>query len=411
MTSRVPPTHDPVRVAVIGAGYMGSGLVNALQRARGTTVAAVYDADLERAATTVDSYAPAARALDDLPLACAADDVDVVVDGTPDPAIGAECAERTFDARKHLVSINIECDVTLGPALARRAADAGVVYTVISGDEPGELKALFDHYDQLGFRVVALGKGKNNPLNRCATPDTVRDSLPDNGITAEQVASFVDGSKTMFEMGCTANAVGFSIDTEGMHGPESAIAELAGTFRRQSEGGILRHEGVVDYVTGKELSGGVWIVVHTDDSRTRSDLAYLKIGAGPYYAFYQRYHNWFLDAPLSVLRAARDRQPTIAPRETPTCQVVAVAKRDLPAGHILDGIGGFDAYGLLVKAADASRAQLLPSGLAPGATLLLPVARDQKLAFPHVEIPPTRAFELWRSCPPFAPVDHPDLSL
>ena len=386
---------DPIRVGIVGAGYMGSGLMNAVARARGMTVQVVWDADAALARQASSAYAAKARVADDLDEACGADDVDVIVDGTPDPAIGAECATRALDAGKHVVSINIECDVTVGAALARRARDAGLVYTVISGDEPGELKTLYDHYDMLGFRVVALGKGKNNPLDVSGNPDSVRSSLPDNGITAEQVASFVDGSKTMFEMGCTANAIGFVPDVGGMHGPECAIADLAKTFRSTEQGGILAREGVVDFVTGRELSGGVWIVVWTDDARTRSDFAYLKIGAGPYYAFYQRYHNWFVDAPLSIARAVREGRPTIAPLETPTCQVAAVAKRDLPAGRVIDGIGGFDTYGLLVDAETATREGLLPMGLAARSTVQRDLRRGHRLRLPDVTIPETPVSRLW----------------
>ena len=388
---------DPIRVGIVGAGYMGSGLMNAVERARGMRVTAIHDPDASQARRVAEMYAPTARAARDLSDVCAAEDVDVVVDGTPDPALGVACAMTAFDAGKHVVSINIECDVTVGAALARRARDAGLVYTVISGDEPGELKALYDHYDALGFRVVALGKGKNNPLDVSGNPDSVGASLPDNGITAEQVASFVDGSKTMFEMGCTAKAIGFVPDVDGMHGPECAIADLAKTFRTSEQGGILSREGVVDFVTGRELSGGVWIVVWTDDARTRSDFAYLKIGAGPYYAFYQRYHNWFVDAPLSIARAVRQGRATIAPLETATCQVVALAKRDLPAGRVLDGIGGFDTYGVLVTSATAMSEELLPMGLAAGAATQRDLQRGHRLRLADVTIPETPVSRLWQA--------------
>jgi len=395
MATRRADKGETIRVAVIGAGYMGSGLANAVERARGMNVTAVFDEDRSLAESAAGRYCANARTTARLEDACGADDVDVVVDGTADPALGARAAVTALSARKHVVSINIECDVTCGTALLRRANGAGVVYTVISGDEPGELKTLYDHYDALGFRIVALGKGKNNPMDVAGNPDTVRASLPGNGITAEQVASFVDGSKTMFEMGCTANAIGFAPDVGGMHGPECAIADLATVFRCKKQGGILSSEGVVDFVTGTEIAGGVWIVVHTDNERTRSDLAYLKIGEGPYYAFHQRYHNWFIDAPLSIARAAREGRPTITPAEKATCQVVAIAKRDLPAGAALDGIGGFDTYGLLIRAHRADNEKLLPLGLAAGAKMKRTVAAGRRLRLDDVEIPETAALALW----------------
>ena len=400
MPARSAADSEVIRVALVGAGYMGSGLANAVERARGMAVVAIFDEDASLADSVAAKYCANARTAAHLEDACAAHDVDVVLDGTPDPSLGARAATLALDAKKHVVSINIECDVTCGTALVRQARRAGVVYTVISGDEPGELKSLYDHYNALGFRIVALGKGKNNPMDVAGNPDSVRASLPDNGITAEQVASFVDGSKTMFEMGCIANAIGFAPDVDGMHGPDCAIADLASTFRARRQGGILSKEGVVDFVTGKEIAGGVWIVVHTDNHRTRADLAYLKIGAGPYYAFYQRYHNWFIDAPLSIARAAREHRPTIAPADNPTCQVVAVAKRHIPARASLDGIGGFDTYGLLVRTRTADDDALLPLGLAAGAKTKRDLQPGRRLCFDDVEIRQTETLGLWRQARP-----------
>ena len=233
LAQRLRELARPIRVAVVGAGYMGSGVANAVENAPGMTVSVVFDEDAALAGRVARKCVPKARVAQELTDACTAADVDVVVDGTAIPRLGADAATLAIDAGKHVVSVNIECDVTVGSALAERARNAGVGYTVTAGDDPGGLKTLYDHYDAIGFRVVALGKGKNNPLDVSATPDTVRPTLPDNGITAEQVTSFVDGSKTMFEMGCIGNAVGFTFDSsEGNSIYHAGQLRLTRRFRR-----------------------------------------------------------------------------------------------------------------------------------------------------------------------------------
>ena len=220
---------SPIRVALVGAGYVGAGLFNAIRHVENMEVVAVYDPDPQLAAALGVRALRTPEELADL-------EYDVLADADCRPSVGADCSLHALHSGRHVVSINIECDMTVGPQLAVLAAENVCIYTVTAGDEPGELKAMHDHYALLGFRIVALGKGKNNPLNVRATPDTVRPSLPDNGITADQVCGFVDGSKTMFEMGCIANAIGFAPDVDGMHGPECAIADLATTFRSRDQG-------------------------------------------------------------------------------------------------------------------------------------------------------------------------------
>ena len=386
---------SPIGVAVVGATYMGTGVMNAVRRAAGMEVVAVFDPDEGSARQAAESYAPQARMLS-LEELCRESAVEVLVDGTSSPELGARAAALALKNGKHVVSINIECDATVGDALAAMAEERGSVYTVTAGDEPGELKVLYDHYEALGFRIVALGKGKNNPLNPRATPDDVRAGLPDNGITAEQVASFVDGSKTMFEMACIGNAVGLGPDVPGMHGPECTIAEIPQRFRATGSGGVLGREGVVDYVTGPEISGGIWIVVHCDDERLCSDFDYLKIGKGPYYVFYQRRHNWFVDTPLSILRAALQGEPTVSPRARLTSRVVAVAKRDLKAGERLDGVGGYTAYGTIMREEDAGG--LLPLGLCEGSVMTRDVTYGETISLSDARQPErSEVWALWES--------------
>lgn len=385
INERLARRRSPIKVGLVGAGYMGCGVLNIISGMRTMEVVGLFDHDLAACGEAREKYGSRNTqlfaVLEDL---CATSGVEVIVDGTPDPVLGAEVAQFCLKHSKHLVSINIECDATIGAIVRQLFDEKKLVYTVTAGDEPGELKVLYDHYKALNFRVVALGKGKNNLLQVEATPGTVRGSLPENGITAEQVASFVDGSKTMFEMGCLSNATGLVPDCPGMHGPEARIQEIVELFRTKEKGGILDREGVVDYVTGSELAGGVFAVVATNNERIGSDFQYLKIGTGPYYLFYQRYHNWFIDTPLSVARAVLENEATVASLPTPTSEVVAVAKRDLKAGEILDGIGGYYAYGKLEERSEAILASHLPHGLTPGAHMQRDVRKGEILTYDDV---------------------------
>ena len=377
----------PIQVGLVGAGYMGSGVFNMVDRIEGMEIASLYDEDFDLARRLVQGYGKSesilAHSVEEL---CSHPGVDVVVDGTCDPLAGAEAGCFGAQNGKHMVSINIEADVTIGRMLKKMYKEKGVIYTVTAGDEPGELKTFYDHYSTLNFDIAACGKGKNNPLNVEATPEDMQSKLPGNGITAEQVASFVDGSKTMFEMACLSNATGLVPDIRGMHGPEvKDLSDMTSIFMSKEKGGILNKEGVVDYVTGTALSGGIFIIVSTDDERIRSDFEYLKIGKGPYYLFYQRYHNWFIDLPLSIAEVVLENRATIVPMDEPVSQVMAAAKRDLKKGEKLDGIGGFTAYGVIDKAKTADEERALPLGLAKGMIMKNNVAKGELVRRDDVE--------------------------
>lgn len=376
----------PIQIGLVGAGYMGSGIFNIVNEVKEMEITALYDPDPALAGKLLQDHDKDLSILSDsIEELCSHPKVEVVVDGTCDPLAGGETGYFAAHNKKHLVSINIEADVTVGSILKKLFQEKGAVYTVTAGDEPGELKTLYDHYTILNFAVVACGKGKNNPLNVEATPRDMEEKLPGNGITAEQVASFVDGSKTMFEMACLSNGTGLVPDVRGMHGPEAQMSELTSVFRSRDAGGILNQEGVVDYVTGSELSGGVFIIVRTDNERIRSDFQYLKIGKGPYYLFYQRYHNWFLDLPLSIGRVALANEPTLTPLDEPVSQVIAIAKKDLRKGERLDGIGGFAAYGLIEKEEIGRKEGALPLGLCKDAVMKRDVAGGQVIRWEDIE--------------------------
>jgi predicted homoserine dehydrogenase-like protein len=199
-----------------------------------------------------------------------------------------------------------------------------------------------------------------------------------------QVASYVDGTKTMFEMTCAANATGCLPMQRGMCGPEATLETVSRVFALEEDGGITRFPGAVDFVQGSAMAGGVFVTVRIGDERIQSDLEYLKVGKGKYYTFFRPYHLWFLEAPISVARAFLYRQKTLVPLDRPVADVMTVAKRDLQAGELLDDFGGFTFYGLMDRAEIARELNALPVGLAPGAKLARPVPQGELIRWEDV---------------------------
>lgn len=398
---------NPIRVGVSGAGWIGSGFVRQVSLVPGMMVNVLADPNLEAARQAfVDSGVPAeaivaaekpGSAMDALRagkrvitqsygLAAQLDKVDIVADVTPFPASGAETAFACIQHGKDVVMVNIEADVTVGRILKKLADEAGILYTVSSGDEPGCLMELYDFVSCLGYELVVIGKGKNNPLDPKATPDTVADSARKSNKDAYQVASYVDGTKTMFEMTCAANATGCQPMRRGMIGPQATLETVSQVFALEQDGGLSKFSGAVDFVQGSSMSGGVFITVRIEDPRIRADLEYLKVGRGHYYTFFRPYHLWFLEAPISVARALLYRQTTLVPLEKPVAEVLTVAKRSLKPGDCLDTFGGYTFYGVNDLAEEAYRLNALPVGLAVGAKITKPVAEGSVITWEDVAL-------------------------
>jgi predicted homoserine dehydrogenase-like protein len=397
----------PIRVAASGAGWMGSGFAAQLAHVPGMELSVLIDADLEAAraaftATGLDSgdimeATQTGAAMDairqgkriitaDITLAAQLDDIDVLTDATPSPASGAETAYAAISHGKDVVLVNIEADVTVGRILKKMATDAGVLYSVSSGDEPGCLMELVEFVNLLGFEPIVIGKGKNNPLNPTATPDTVAESAKRANKDAFQTASYVDGTKTMFEMTCAANATGCVPMKRGMVGPEATQETVTEIFSLKADGGLAPFPGVVDFVQGPSMAGGVFVTVRVQDDRIADDLKYLKVGNGRYATFFRPYHLWFIEAPISIARAVLFRQTTLVPLDRPVADVVTIAKRDLQAGERLDKFGGYTFRGLMDKATAVAAENGLPVGLAPGAVMRRPVALGSTITWDDVDL-------------------------
>ncbi len=409
---RLEAEGTPIRVAVSGAGWIGSGFVAQVAHMPGMMVNVVADTDVAAARAAfqatgvpaeliVEANAPG-QAMDalragrrvvtgDYRLAAQLEAVDIVADVTPSPAIGAETAYACIRHGKDVVMVNIEADVTVGRILKKLAREAGVLYTVSSGDEPGCLAELYDYVTTLGMEPIVIGKGKNNPLDPTATPDTVAEAAHKANKDPFQVASYVDGTKTMFEMTCAANATGCLPMQRGMVGPEATLETVSDIFALKEDGGITPFPGVVDFVQGAAMSGGVFITVRVHDGRISADLRYLKVAGdkqrgGKYFTFFRPYHLWFLEAPISVARAALYKEVWLAPRDEPVAEVMTVAKRALKPGERLDDFGGYTFYGVMDRATEARRLNALPVGLAPGAKVVRPVAAGALVTWDAVEL-------------------------
>jgi len=404
---RLENEGHPIRIGVSGAGWIGSGFVRQVANMAGMRVDLLADTDTRQAyeaflackvpAEKIVETSNPSSAMDALrsgmrvitgsyALAAQLEDIDIVADVTPSPATGAETAYACIQHQKDVVMVNIEADVTVGTILKKLAQQAGILYTVSSGDEPGCLMELWDFVMSLGFKPIVIGKGKNNPLDPTATPNTVAESAHQTNKDPYQVASYVDGTKTMFEMTCAANATGCLPQQRGMIGPEADLSTISQIFALQSDGGLIKAPHTVDFVQGSAMAGGVFVTVRVQDPRIRADLEYLKVGKGYYYTFFRPYHLWFLEAPISVARAYLYRQTTLVPLDQPCAEVLTVAKRALQPGELLDNFGGYTFYGVMDRVEIASQLKALPVGLAPGAKVIRPIAAGEVLTWEDVEL-------------------------
>lgn len=369
-----------IRVGLVGAGQMGRGMVSQIENMKGMRVVAIADlqidnvqhayagAGIEDVVTTSDLHIANQTLEQGKVVATTAaamitmiEKIDVIVDATGLPNVGAEIATRAIFNKKHIVMLNVETDVTIGPILKKMADAAGVVYTGSAGDEPGAIIELYDFANAVGFDIIALGKGKNNKLNREANPTTAKAEALSKGASPKMLASFQDGTKTMVEMTAVANATGFIPDIAGMHGPSASVDELTSLLIPKADGGIFSKEHVVEYVDG--IAPGVFAIIRAGNEEVNHELQYLKLGDGPYYVLYRPYHLASLETPLSIAKAYFDNIPTIAPWHGMKAESVAVAKKDLQVGEALDGIGGYTTYGSILVKAEAEEKNALPIGL------------------------------------------------
>ncbi|MCR4402347.1 MAG: NAD(P)-dependent oxidoreductase [Firmicutes bacterium] len=406
----------PIRVGLIGVGQMGKDILAQVRQMKGIEICVAVDLDsstvLEglklaqdnREPTLVDSAYEAARMLGQsrvlvstrYEMATRTPQVQVVIDATGSPEMGARIALDAINHKKHVVMMNLECDVTVGPILRQLADNAGVIYTLTAGDEPGSIMELYRFAKALGLKVVAAGKGKNNPLDPYATPDEWAERAKTRSMSPRMLVEFVDGSKTMVEMAAVANATGLVPDIRGMHGPKCVVKDLAKVFCRKHQGGILEREGVVDFAIG-DVHPGVFLVVTTDQPRLIDSLIQRDMGNGPNYLLYRPYHLCGMETPLTAAQAVLYHEATMQPLKRPlTAECIAIAKRHLPAGTVLDGIGEYCYRGSIELGHIARNEKMLPLGLAKGARLVRDVRKDEIITYDSVELVDSTLLQLRR---------------
>ncbi len=379
----------PIQVGLVGCGQMGSGLVHVTHRMEGMETVAIADIDPKRAVDTfkalglpeesivISHNTPQAEDIlrsgkrlvtDDALILPKLEYLDAVVEATGVTEVGAQVAWTSIMYRTPIIMLNVETDVTVGVLLNRLARQAGTVYTVASGDEPGVCKMLHNFASTLGFEVVCLGKGKNNPVDYTMTPDRCAAEAARKDMNPKMLTSFIDGTKTMVEMAAVSNATGLLPDVPGMHGPKVEVEDLAKTFIPRADGGIFERRGVVDYSTGK-VAPGVFAIVATDEPRIIKDMSFLGMGDGPYYLLYRPYHLCNVETPISIAEAVIYGETTVT-STTLHSEVVCVAKRALKAGEQVGGFGGADIYGRIYTYAQARAKKAIPIGIAPGGIVL-----------------------------------------
>ena len=380
---KLEENNKQIKVSLVGAGLMGKGMVSQMMLMKGMIPALVVSKKIEDA---IDAYTLAGVSKDDIVIAKTLNDInigmekeryvvtditeyagkanliDVVVDATGVPDVGARVAVDAIQNKKHIVMVNVEADITIGPILNKLAKEAGVIYTGTAGDEPGSVKEIYDFADALGFEILAIGKGKNNPIDYEATPDGLRKKALEKNLKPLRLVSFVDGTNTMIEMAAMSNATGFLPDIRGGHGATSTVDALPKLFSLKEDGGILNNKSIVDYVHG--IAPGVFVVVTTKLPQVHAEMKYLSMGDGPNYVLYRPYHLTSLETPITIAKTVIYNEGTIAPKYSkPVSEVVTRAKKDLKIGEYLDGIGEYTILGSIDKYEIAEKENLVPIGL------------------------------------------------
>ena len=405
----------PVKIGLIGTGQMGTDIVAEVCMMKGIDVVITCDVDIQRAKDSyavgrvseevivADSAEEADEAIikgkkvavSDYNILTQAKNIDVVIESTGIPEIGARASLSAIRNNHSLAMMNVETDITIGPLLRWYSEKKGQLYSLAAGDEPAACKQLYDFADALGFTIVAAGKGKNNPLNRYASPQDpeIQKDAARRGLNPYMLVEFVDGSKTMIEMAAVSNATGLVPDIRGMHGPESDRTRLHKTFALKEDGGVLNNIGVIEYAVGN-VAPGVFLIIRTDHPRLREAMVLRDMGDGPYYTLFRPFHLCSIEVPLTCAMLAIRKKPDMVPLDHLVSEVFAVAKRDLKAGEHLDSIGGITHYSLVDSYKQASLYNLLPIGLAKGAQVIKDIKKDQPITLKDVNIKNSAVYTL-----------------
>lgn len=360
---------NPIRVGVIGAGQMGFGMIAQIASIPGMVVAGISDINMDNALKAKKAFDEKASLPYEVFLSTSFKEVvnhpnvEVLVDATGVPEVGAKLAMECLMAKKHLVLLNVEIDITVGPLLHKLFSAANLMYTGSDGDEPASTFELYEFAKTMGFEVLVLGKGKNNKLRPEANPDSVGQEAKDRNMSAHMLASFADGTKTMAEMTLLSNATGFVADVRGMHGTAGHLNETVAQLRLKSDGGVLSKYGVVEYVDG--LAPGVFAIIKAQSVGVAETMNYMMKVDRDHHILYRPFHLASLETPVTIARALLNRQAAITPIRQ-VSDTIAVTKKDIKAGERLDGIGGYCVRGVIESHEVTKENGFIPIGLIAG---------------------------------------------
>jgi predicted homoserine dehydrogenase-like protein len=403
---------EPLRIGLIGAGKFGSMFLSQVRHTPGMRVVAIADLSPERARDALrrvgwaDTAITSLRFFDDARRMIEERDIDILIDATGSPSAGIAHVLACCEHGKHIVMVNVEADALAGPLLARRAREAGIVYSLAYGDQPALICEMVDWARACGFEVIAAGKGtKYLPEYHASTPATVwryygltEDDARRGGLNAQMFNSFLDGTKSALEMCAVSNATGLNAP-EGLSFPPCGVDELPAVLRPVSEGGVLHQRGQVEVISSlkrdgspvsRDLRWGVYVVFAGGSEyveRCFKEYGLVTDPSGQYSALYKPFHLIGLELGISVASVGLRGESTGAPIGF-NADVVATAKRDLAAGEALDGEGGATVYGRVLPAAESLRLEGLPLGLAHHVRLRNAVGAGQTVRWSDVDIDP-----------------------
>ncbi|WP_323703821.1 NAD(P)-dependent oxidoreductase [Mammaliicoccus sp. Dog046] len=385
---------DFIRVGVIGAGQMGRGLISQISQIPGMVVGGVCDIDESNIEFAIQGYKKFNKHDHDIKTSTKFEDVingdyiDVVVDATGVPEIGAQIMELTLEASKHLVLLNVEVDITVGSIMKKKFEDKGLVYTGSAGDEPAVLVELYEFAKSMGLEVVVAGKGKNNKLQPYSNPDTCLEEAKSKNMNPKMLAAFQDGTKTMAEMNLLSNAIGYHVDIDGMHGVQANLDDVHEKLNLKSNGGVLNNLHVVEYVDG--LAPGVFVIVRSDNAIVDEELRYLlKVDESHnhHYTLYRPYHLASLETPHTIAKAVMYNDYSIKPISGPVSETVARAKRDIKNGEAIDGIGGYTVRGEITSHQNMKDINAFPIGvITNGTKATKDIKKDEILTLDNTDL-------------------------
>jgi predicted homoserine dehydrogenase-like protein len=412
----------PLRVGLVGAGKFGAMYLAQVPKTPGLHLAGIADLSLSNAKTNLqrvgwnpERYAAASldaaftsgltHVGDDWQALIAHPLIDIVVEATGNPIAAVEHALAAFRHGKHVVMVTVEADAMCGPLLARRAREAGVVYSLAYGDQPALICDLVDWARASGFNVVAAGRGhKWLPHFAQSTPETVwgyygltPEQAKTGGLNPKMFNSFLDGSKPAIESTTVCNATGLTPAPYGLLFPPASVDDIPNVMRPKSEGGHLHHKGQVEVISSLETDGrvipydirfGVFVVFEGETEYIRNCFKEYMVrtdSSGRYACLYKRWHLIGLEVGISVASVGLRGESTGSPTGF-RADVVATAKRDLKAGEMLDGEGGYTVVGKLMPADASLKIGALPLGLAHGVKVLRSVATGQPVRWADVAV-------------------------